>query len=119
MDASSKARLWGWNTALDTAFVRGFLVSLGILLVAVPLIIWFLKITGKSNSERQRELWARYRSWLVFIPLMIGPVLLGAFWTIAAVSIMSILCYREFARATGMFRHHSVSLLVILGILAI
>src|SRR5436190_4404841 len=116
MEASSKARLWGWNTALDSVFVRGFLLSLGIILIAVPLILWVLKLTRGSNAERQRELWARYWSWLIFIPLMIGPVLLGAGWTIAAVSVMSILCYREFARAIGLFRHRAISLFVVLGI---
>src|SRR5262245_52242418 len=119
MDAASKTRLWGWNTALDSGFVRGALVSLGIILVAVPLIIWLLKVAGKSDADRQKELWARYFSWLIFIPLMIGPVLLGAGWTIAAISLMSILCYREFSRATGLFRHRSISFLVVLGIFAI
>jgi phosphatidate cytidylyltransferase len=119
MDASSKARLWGWDTALESTFVRGFLVSLSILLIAVPVIFWVLKITDGSKIDRQRELWARYWSWLIFIPLMIGPVLLGAGWTIAAVSLMSILCYREFARAIGLFRYRAISLFVVLGISAI
>jgi phosphatidate cytidylyltransferase len=119
MDAASKTRLWGWNTALDSGFVRGALVSLGIILVVVPLIIWLLKVAGRSGANRQKELWARYFSWLIFIPLMIGPVLLGAGWTIAAICVMSILCYREFSRATGLFRHRSISFLVVLGIFAI
>jgi phosphatidate cytidylyltransferase len=51
-------------------------------------------------------------------PLLLGPVLLGAAWTILAVSILSILCYREFARATGFFRHRSLSIVVVLGITA-
>jgi len=76
-------------------------------------------VTGKIDLERRRELWARYRSWLVFIPLMVGPVLLGAGWTIAAICVMSLVCYREFARATGMFREPSISALVVLGILAV
>jgi hypothetical protein len=36
MDAASRTRLWGWNTALDSGFVRGALVSLGIILIAAP-----------------------------------------------------------------------------------
>ena len=50
---------------------------------------------------------------------MVGPVLLGAGWTIAAICVMSLVCYREFARATGMFREPSISALVVLGILAV
>jgi phosphatidate cytidylyltransferase len=50
---------------------------------------------------------------------MIGPVLLGAAWTIAAVAVLGLLCYREFARATGLFRHRSISVLVVMGWLAV
>ena len=119
MDARSKERLWGWHHALDTPFARGFLIGLLALLVLVPVCLWLLRISGRTGPERRRELWARYRSWLVFIPLMVGPVLLGAGWTIAAVALMSLLCYREFARATGMFRQPAISALVVLGILAV
>ena len=119
MDESTKQRLWGVDHALDAPFVRGFLVALIVILVLVPVVIWVLRVAGKSTPEQQRELWARYRSWLIFIPLMVGPILLGAAWTIGAVALMSLLCYREFARATGMFRHPSISSLVVLGILAV
>jgi phosphatidate cytidylyltransferase len=119
MDAASKQRLWGWDHALDAPFVRGFLMGLVVLLVFVPLSILLLQVMGRINPERRRELWARYLSWLVFIPLMVGPLLLGAAWTIAAIALMSLVCYREFARATGMFRQPAISSLVVLGILAI
>jgi phosphatidate cytidylyltransferase len=119
MDAASKERLWGWKHALDALFVRGFIIGLVVLLVAVPLCIWLLQVSGKITPERRAELWARYRSWLIFIPLMIGPILLGAGWTILAVSLMSIVCYREFARATGIFRQPDISALVVVGILAV
>lgn len=119
MDVASRQRLWGYDHALDSSFVRGFLMGLAVLLVAVPLSLWLLQTLGKLNPERRCELWARYRSWLVFIPLIVGPVLLGAAWTIAAVALLSLFCYREFARATGMFRQPAVSSLVVLGILVL
>src|SRR5262249_38325584 len=61
----------------------------------------------------------RYKSWLVIIPMMLVPLLLGAAWTIAGVFILSLLCYREFARATGLFREKLTSLMVVLGIFAV
>ena len=119
MDLASKQRLWGYDHALDTPFVRGFLVGLAVLLFIVPFCIWLLQTLWKLNPERRGELWARYRSWLLFTPLIVGPIVLGAAWTIAAVGLMGLLCYREFARATGMFRQPAISSLVVLGILAI
>jgi phosphatidate cytidylyltransferase len=119
MDAASRERLWGWQHALDAPFVRGFLIGLLVILVLVPVCIGLLSPSRKTTKERQSELWARYRSWLIFVPLMIGPILLGAGWTIAAICVMSLFCYREFARATGMFREPNISALVVIGIFAI
>ncbi len=70
---------------------------------ALPVLFWFLKKTGKVNDHLKQELDRRYYSWLVLIPLMIVPILIGAATTIVAIAILSLLCYREFARATGMF----------------
>src|SRR5205085_6950612 len=64
------------------------------------------------------ELVKRVVSLAVMTPLLLGPVLLGAAWTIMAVAILSVLCYREFARATGFFRYRSLSIVVVLGIIA-
>ena len=119
MDPISRERLWGFNHALDAPFVRWFLVGVLLLLAAVLVLLCSLQFAGKLEVERRRELWARYRSWLVFAPLMIGPILLGAAWTIGAIAVMSLVCYREFARGTGMFRQPAVSSLVVLGILGV
>jgi phosphatidate cytidylyltransferase len=53
------------------------------------------------------------------VPLMLGPVLLGAFWTIAGIGLLSLFCYREYARATGLFREKLLSLVLMLGIVAV
>jgi phosphatidate cytidylyltransferase len=50
---------------------------------------------------------------------MLAPVLLGAAWVMAAVCVLSLLCYREYARATGLFRDKTISLVVVLGTLAV
>jgi phosphatidate cytidylyltransferase len=44
------------------------------------------------------------------------PFLCGAAWVMLAVCLLSLLCYQEFARATGLFREKSVSISVVLGI---
>ena len=119
MDAASKERLWGCQQALNSPFVRGLLVSLVVLLIIAPLSIWLLQVSGRISTERRHELWTRYRSWLLIVPLIVAPILLGAAWTILAIAVMSLACYREFARATGMFREPAVSSLVVLGILAL
>ena len=49
--------------------------------------------------------------------LILIPILAGAFWTILAVATLSFLCYREYARITGLFRERTISLIVVIGIL--
>ena len=52
-------------------------------------------------------------------PILVLPVLAGALWTILGIGILSLFCYREYARVTGLFRDKLVTSLVTLGILAI
>src|SRR6202008_2065063 len=68
---------------------------------------------------KRKELWDRYRSWIWLALCILIPILAGAFWTILAVGTLSLLCYREYARITGLFRQRTVSFIVVIGILLI
>src|SRR5262249_31725537 len=70
-------------------------------------------------TELRRKLWLRWKSWLWLALVMVGPILLGAGWVMLAVAVLSWLCFQEFARATGLFREHSIMLVVMLGIFAV
>jgi phosphatidate cytidylyltransferase len=96
-----------------------FWITAGIVavLVLTPLIFLALEKAGKLSPALRTDLWTRYKSWLVLVPLMIGPLLAHRLTAIAGVGVLSILCYREFARATGLFRHRAISAVVALGIL--
>jgi phosphatidate cytidylyltransferase len=83
------------------------------------LLILLLGAGGRLAPPLRRELWLRLGSWCVLAPLMIAPILAGRAWTIAAVALLGLACYREYARATGLFRDHVVSLVVVAGILAV
>src|SRR5262249_25669442 len=89
------------------------------ILVIAPLLILVAGRFGKLDDVKQAELWSRYRAWLVLVPAMGVPVLLGAAWTMLAATVLSLFCFREYARAAGLFREKFMSLLVVLGILAI
>src|ERR1700683_5598760 len=81
-------------------------------LLATPLIFLALEKAGKLSPALRSDLWTRYKSWLVLAPLMIGPLLAGRVPAIIGVAVLSALCYREFARATGLFRERLVSVIV-------
>lgn len=96
-----------------------FWIAAGIaaVLAITPLIFLALEKAGKLSPALRSDLWTRYKSWLILAPLMVGPLLAGRLLAILGVGILSILCYREFARATGLFRHRAISAVVALGIL--
>ena len=84
-------------------------------LALTPLIFLALQAAGKVSPELRGDLWTRYKSWLVLAPLMVVPLLLGRIPAILGVAALGTLCYREFARVIGLFRHRAVSGTVALG----
>jgi phosphatidate cytidylyltransferase len=109
-------RLFDYTGAFDHPVTIWISASVAGLLALTPVVFAILIATGRIDDKHRTELWTRYFSWLVLAPLMLGPVLLGAAWTMAAVAVLSLACYREFARATGLFRERSISVVVVLGI---
>lgn len=97
---------------------RGIVIAAAAVLVGVSLLLWALSRAGRLSPALQRELWLRTGSWAVLLPLMIGPVLLGRGWTIGAVTLLGLVCLREYDRATGLFREPVMTATVALGILA-
>jgi phosphatidate cytidylyltransferase len=112
-------RLFGVRHALDEPVVVTIVCVLGLGLAIAPLSIFLLDRAGRLDPSLRSELWRRYLSWLAMIPLIVVPVLLGAAWTILAIAVLCLLCFREFAAATGLFRERVLSLLVVLGILGL
>lgn len=115
----NRERLFGASHAFDHPVTRGITIGVGVVLVAALLVIALLSVSGRVKDPFRKELWKRTLAWAVMAPLLMGPVLLGAAWTILGMALLSLSCYREFARATGLFREKLVSVVVVLGILAV
>lgn len=116
MSSESLSRLFDPWHAFQEPVTLWITVGLAAVLAIVPLLIWLLSTTGKVSGKLRGELLVRYYAWLVIIPVLIVPVLLGAFWTIAGLCLLSLFCYREYARATGLVREKLISILVVAGI---
>jgi phosphatidate cytidylyltransferase len=118
MNDQTIEQLFGYWKAFDLLFVRVAVIAITVILVAAGLAIQVLKRTGRMNARQYQELWSRWKSWVWLIVIMLAALLMGGAGVMAAVTILSLLCYREFARATGLFREKAVSVIVVLGILA-
>ena len=66
-----------------------------------------------------RHAWKAYRGWLVMAPLLLGTIFLGRAATILFVTLVSIFGFKEYARATGLYRDWAMTALVYLGIAAV
>jgi phosphatidate cytidylyltransferase len=119
MTPEARERLFGAGHAFDHPVTLWVTLGLVALLLLTPAVIWLLVRLGRVDAKLRSELMQRYRSWLVLTPLILVPILLGAAWTILGVGALSLLCYREYARATGLFREKVISLVVVLGILMV
>lgn len=112
-------RLFGYHLAFDhpvTVWLAVFILGV---LVAAPLGIAAGVRSGRVGEPQRTELRKRYLSWLLLAPLMVVPILLGAFWMMLGVLALGVLCYREYARVTGCFRNRIISLVVVLGIVLV
>jgi len=111
--------LWGLGGSLSDPGVR---LLLGIMFGTVALAglaVGVLAAMGKLRPELRAELIKRVASWAVMMPIVAVPILFGKLPTIVLFTIISLLCYREFSRATGLFRDRTMSVLVVLSILAL
>jgi phosphatidate cytidylyltransferase len=118
MTPQTLRRLFGAGHAFDEPVTLW--ITLGVLaaLIIAPIIILIVSWFGLIPTVQRAELFKRYFSWLVLVPMMGIPVLLGAAWMIAAVFVLSLACFNEYARATGLFRERLISLVVVFGIVA-
>ncbi len=119
MNSKAWERLFDFRQAMSEPAVLWIVGALILLLAVSPPIILLLgRLLGLDPALRH-DLWRRYVSWLIMVPIVLLPVLLGAAWTILAVAALSLLCFAEFAAATGLFRDKLMCLLVAIGILAL
>lgn len=108
-----------WQVAFASPVTCALVAAVAFVVLLAIIAIAAVSLTGRASPEMRHELWLRLGSWLILLPLMIGPVLAGRAWTILAVTILGLMCLREFSRATGLFRQPVVVAMVVLGLLAV
>lgn len=119
MNPQTVTRLFSPRTVVEEPVTLWIVAGLVLVLVLVPIVVRALAGLGKINDKLRADILGRYRGWLLIIPVLVIPIVLGAFWTILGIGLLSLFCYREYARATGLVREKWVSFLVVAGILSL
>jgi phosphatidate cytidylyltransferase len=90
-------------------------LGVGAALIAGPI----LSRSGRLSPAIAQDIRTRTLTWAVIIPLVLAPIIAAPIGAILLAGLLSILCYREFARATGLFRERMISALVAIGLLLV
>jgi phosphatidate cytidylyltransferase len=90
-----------WRSALADPVFRAYVfIVLGLLAVgAVVLLV--LSVRFRKDVSK---IWTIWRSWVVMAPLALVVVGLGRGATVVGVTLLAIFAFKEFARATGLYR---------------
>jgi len=101
------------NSAIGSEiFLTYCIIVTGVLALAggvLAIASWLGKDVG--------AIWKTYRGWLIMVPLVMGTVFLGRAAFIGGVTLLAIVGFREFARATGLYDDWWLTGLVYLSII--
>lgn len=116
MSGATRERFFGYEQAFAHPFTLGVVIAIAATLLVAPLVFKVFRATVGVSDSTYQELWARWRTWIWICLGLIVPILLGSAWVIAGVFVLSLCCFREFARATGIFREKLIGLAAVLGL---
>jgi phosphatidate cytidylyltransferase len=119
MNPIVRERFFGFDEAFKHSVAPWAVGVIVAVLVLSVLVILIMRHAGRIADKPFHEVMLRWRSWLFLSIILLAPLLLGAAWIMGAVCLLSLLCYQEFARSTGLFREKTISLAVVFGILLV
>jgi phosphatidate cytidylyltransferase len=111
--SDSFTRLWDPRLAFEHPVTVGIFAFIAVGIVISGAAIYAAAGMGKLNPATATELKLRWKSWCILLLAIAGQILLGAAYTIFGVVILSLLCYREYARAVGISHHVVINLIVV------
>lgn len=104
------------QTALHSEIFRTYFFIVAGVLVVAGLVLSLLKWGFKKNMA---SIWATYQSWLIMSPIALGCLFAGRIPVIVFFCLLAALGFKEFARATGLYRDWWMTGAVYLGIVAV
>jgi phosphatidate cytidylyltransferase len=105
-------RLFDATLAFDHPVTQWAIAGIAVALITASIFIRLIKRTGQISDGTFSELLNRTRSWYVLAAVLALPILLGAFWVCSFFFLLSLFCFREYARAAGMYFSWSLTLSV-------
>jgi phosphatidate cytidylyltransferase len=89
------------NQALHNPIFRAYLLIVIAILVVAALVLVILQ---KAMHRNLRSVWTTYRGWLAMVPLVTGCIFAGRGTVIVGSTLLAVFGFKEFAKATGLYR---------------
>jgi len=83
---------------------RVFLTYLGIAAMALALAAGAITLAQRKFGRDVSHAWRSFNGWLVMIPIVLVSIFAGREWIIIFFTLLSALGFKEFARASGLYR---------------
>jgi len=103
------------DAALASEIYLTFAAIVGMMLLGAGAILAVLRGLGRNIGAVAQT----YRGWLIMAPIVLLVILLGRAATIIGIALLACMGFREFARATGLYRDWWLTGLVYAGIAAL
>jgi len=78
-----------------------------------------LVILTYGFKRQMRGVWRTYTGWLFMVPIILAVVFAGREATIVGITLLALVGFKEFARATGLYDDWWTTGAVYLGIMAV
>jgi phosphatidate cytidylyltransferase len=83
---------------------KTLLLVVSIIMGCFFLILLTITIVRLKDRKFLKSLWTKYFAWFLIIPPIIFPLLYNRLLFVAVFHVISILCFREFSRMTGLWK---------------
>jgi phosphatidate cytidylyltransferase len=104
------------HAALQSEIFRTYFLIVALVLIVAGLALVVLKWVLKKETT---AIWATYKSWLIMAPLVFSCFFAGRVTSITFFCLLGGLGFKEFSRATGLYRDWWMTGVVYLGIVAV
>lgn len=102
--------------ALHSDIFRFYAVAaIGVLLFAGIILLILKRLAPKAADHA----WRAYLGWLIMVPVVIGSIFAGRQAAIVLFTLIALIGFKEFSRATGLYRDWLMVFVVYLGITAV
>jgi phosphatidate cytidylyltransferase len=103
------------SAAIESPVFRFYALVAAGLMITAGLVLAMLRWGLRRNVDHA---WKSYCGWLVMVPLILGVIFLGRVATIIFLTIVAVFGFKEFARATGLYRDWYMTGAVYVAIIA-